>query len=310
MGVRRLRVLCLCWLLPGLATVGHADSTPGSPDPEPARYERSIDRDLRLIGERAFALEKASDFIGAAELYEKIVRRAPRNPAGYWKVARNTWRYAETLPTDAKQRRLRLFERANDWATRGLTVNPDCAECMLWKFSAMGRIATTSGALSSLRNAPEMRDLLVRGIALQPSYADDLTNSTLGNLYYAGAVFYRVVPDWALLNWTIGVKGDLDTSLEMIRNAVGISASRIDYQVELGAILLCISHRDGSQKAAEEGRRVLERAPNLERQLGTDETDIEHAGILLREPEKACGYSRDGWIDFGEKENAEANFLR
>jgi hypothetical protein len=268
------------------------------------------ERDTESLRARGYALEKSHEFLTAASLYEEAAVGTPRRAEAFWKVARNLWRHAESLPIDSKQERLVFFERANTWATRGLKVDPDCAECMLWKFSAMGRIGTTRGVLSSLRSAPEMRDLLVRGIELQPTHQDDLTNSTLGNLYYAGAVFYRIVPDWALLGWTLGVKGDLDTSLEMIEHAVAISDTRIDYQVEKGAILLCMADKRSSEDASGRGRGVLNRALTLEQRIGTDAIDIEHARVLLREPENACGYSRDGWIEVDDGEDGHAEMLQ
>jgi hypothetical protein len=168
---------------------------------------------------------------------------------------------------------------------------------MLWKFGSMGRIGTTRGVVRSVRMAPEMEQLLEQGIALRPTYHDDFTNSTLGNLYYAGGVFYRVVPEWIWLDWLIGVRGDMDKSLEMIRKADELDRGRIDYRVEMGAILLCYGNRREADWALDEGRDVLRSAHRLPRRFRTDESDLGHARKLLDAPERACGFSRDGWID-------------
>ena len=42
---------------------------------------------------------------------------------------------------------------------------------------------------------------------------------------------------------------------------------------------------------------TLTLAARLPQVMPRDPTDTEHVKILLDEPEKACGYSRDGWID-------------
>ncbi len=251
-------------------------------------------------------LELAEDFMAAARLHETLVEARPESAYGYWKVSRNLWRYAERLPVDAKAERMALFEQADVWATRGLEVDPDCAPCMLWKFGAMGRIATTRGVMSSLSMGREMRGLLERGIALQPSFADTPENSTLGNLYYASAVFHRVVPEWTWLQWLVGVKGDLDKSLEMIRGAVDLAPRRIDYLVEYGAVLHCYGDRRGEDWAREEAGRVWARAMALEARIGTDAIDQEHARTLMSDPSKSCGYSRDGWIDTSKKRVARS----
>jgi hypothetical protein len=176
---------------------------------------------------------------------------------------------------------------------------------MLWKFGALGRIGTTRGVVRSVRMAPEMEQLLERGIALRPTYKDDFTNSTLGNLYYAGAVFYRVMPEWIWLDWLIGVRGDIEKSLDMIRQATLLDRDRIDYQVEMGAILLCYAERRGAEWARVEGQQVLEATPDLRPRFRTDEIDLELAARLLASRELACGFSRDGWIDI-EAERKQA----
>jgi hypothetical protein len=177
---------------------------------------------------------------------------------------------------------------------------------MLWKFGAMGRIATTRGVMSSLSMGREMRGLLDRGIALQPSFADTPENSTLGNLYYASAVFHRVVPEWTWLEWLVGVKGDLEKSLEMIRSAVDLAPRRIDYLVEYGAVLHCYGDRRRETWARKEAGRVWARAIALAPRIGTDAIDQEHARTLISDPSKACGYSRDGWIDTSKKRVARS----
>ncbi|MBW2230637.1 MAG: hypothetical protein JRH17_09635 [Deltaproteobacteria bacterium] len=279
---------------------------PPSTAPSLARLDRPITSPrpaglttprLGQMWRRGIQLERQQRFLEAAAHYEAMTQAAPRVPYAYWKVARNYWRFAEGLPPDAKADRLPWFEKADEWATRGIAVDPKCAECLLWKFGAMGRIGTTRGLVRSVRMAPEMEDLLERGIALQPTYEDDITNSTLGNLYYAGGVFYRLVPDWIWLDWLIGVRGDIDKSLEMIRHATQLNENRIDYQVELGAILYCYAARKDADWARDEARKVLLSTPSLPRRFATDEKDIEHAHKLMAKPELACGFSRDGWID-------------
>jgi tetratricopeptide (TPR) repeat protein len=253
---------------------------------------------------RGIEAETREAFIEAIEAYTMLAAEAPSVAYPYWKVARNLWRRGESFPVDAKVQRMQVFAEAEAWADRGLTVDPACAECMLWKFGAMGRMATTRGLLASLRAAPEMRDLLEAAIALQPDFADSPYNTALGNLYYASAVFYRMVPEWRWLDWTLGVRGDMQRALEMIRAAKAISPSRIDYTVELGAILSCYGARRDAEWANAEARSVLASAAGLPIRMDQDPLDLEHASTLLAEPEKGCGYSRDGWVDV-ERGNSE-----
>jgi hypothetical protein len=276
------------------ASAGEADRGGFALTPMPSLYGTA---ELQRRWREGRELELSERFLEAARLHEALVEARPAGAYGYWKVSRNLWRHAERLPVEAKAERMALFERSNDWATRGLRVDPDCAPCMLWKFGAMGRIATTRGVMASLGMGREMRGLLDRGIALAPTFADTPENSTLGNLYYASAVFHRVVPEWSWLEWLVGVKGDLDRSLEMICSAVELAPRRVDYLVEYGAVLQCYGERRGESWARVEAVRILSQATAIEPRIGTDEIDQAHARTLIGDPSKSCGYSRDGWID-------------
>jgi tetratricopeptide (TPR) repeat protein len=261
---------------------------------------RLSDPAIRGLWREGLALEREERLLESSELYERIVARVPEESFTYWRLARNYWRAGEALPVDATDERLGYFKKAERWAARGIAADDDCAPCMLWQFVSMGRQATTEGIWTAARNAKEMSRLLERGIELQPEHSDDAGNSVLGNLYYSGAVFYRFVPDSWWVKLLIGVRGDLDRSLEYIREAVAISEQRVDYRVELGTVLLCQGQREGDPASVREGIEVLEEARRLPPYLSTDHLDIEHAGKLIEHPEIACGYSRDGFIDMDE----------
>jgi hypothetical protein len=95
----------------------------------------------------------------------------------------------------------------------------------------------------------------------------------------------------------IGVQGDKQRSLEYIHKALEISEPRVDYQVELGAVLLCMGHELRDPQRIEEGRRALRDAMGIPHFQVTDSIDIEHARVLMSEPQRACSYSRDGWLE-------------
>jgi len=261
---------------------------------------RLSDDEFRALWREGLSLERAERLLESAERYERIVAQVPEESFTYWRLARNYWRAGESLAPEAAEERLSYFKRAERWAARGISTDPDCAPCMLWQFVSMGRQATTEGIWTAAKNAKVMSQLLERGIELEPEHSDDSGNSVLGNLYYSGAVFYRFVPDSWWLKLLIGVRGDLDRSLHFIREAVEISDQRVDYRVELGTVLLCQGIRKKRPAAVAEGIEVLEAARRLPAYLSTDHLDLEHAGMLIERPELACGYSRDGFIDLEE----------
>jgi tetratricopeptide (TPR) repeat protein len=202
------------------------------------------------------------DYHRAIRAFEQLARQGDGGGEPWWRSARCHWFLGELAEDeDAK---LAHYEDAEDRAARGLAVDPDCAGCMLWKFTALGRIVTKRGLLSGLRAAPEMATLLARGIALHPTDRDTPNNSLLGNLHYGSALFYRVLPDWRWLGWLIGVRGDKERALEHARQAVALHPARIDFQVELGSQLLCLGTTREQPARLDEGLRVLARTVALE----------------------------------------------
>jgi len=243
-------------------------------------------------------------FRRAGELFESIARQRSE-PEGaseaYWRSARSFWLVGDVHPREAEAERVRYYLRAEALAEKGIEIDPECGACMLWKFSSMGRLTTTRGIWTAGRQIPLMADLLDRGIALQPSHADNEHNSVLGNLHYSSAIFYRVLPDWFWLSWIFGVRGDKERSLRHIQTALALHPDRLEYQVELGSQLLCrgISKKDAEQ--LDRGLAVLRSAVERKPERLDDEREIEAARIMLEEPRKACGYSGDNWLEIDRK---------
>ena len=281
-------------LLGGLAVGLSAGASEGSSWPPPLAPV------LLAAWQQGLAAEQREELEESSRHYELLARALPESPTIRWRIARNFWRLGERLPVEDRTGRLELFHQSERWADAALETDPKCGECVMWKIAAMGRVATTSGVFESASRASKIAELIEYGIALNPTHADSEANATLGNLYYAGSAFYRVVPDWFWLKLLIGVRGDNERALEYIRKAIEISENRLDYQVELGAVLLCIGSDDDDPMRITEGRDVLRHAVKLENFQSTDSLDREHAHVLIAAPERACGYSRDGWIDLTE----------
>jgi tetratricopeptide (TPR) repeat protein len=235
----------------------------------------------------------------AAERWERLALALPGEAEPLWRIARAEWRRGERLSIDEKSARLDRFRRARAQAAQGLALDPRCAECMFWLAAALGRITTTEGVVQSARQAPVIADLLERGITLRPTYRDSADNTTLGNLYHASAAFYRLVPDWLWLSWVLGVRGDKERSVEYSRQAVAISPSRLDYHVELGAGLLCLGTDDDRAELVREGIEVLKHSESLTPFVEV-RNDRSYARLLIEQPERACSYTRDGWMEVDE----------
>ena len=278
-----------------------ASEDPGEPALPPELSAAGSDPAIEALWIEGLEFERREELLASSRRYEAIAQALPESPFIRWRISRNYWRYAECLARDEKSERIRHFEIADEWATRSLELDPNCGECTLWKLASMGRLATSAGVFEAIHLAATIANLIERGIELNPTHSDGGANVTLANLYYAGAAFYRIVPDHFWARWVIGVQGDKRRSLEYIRKALSISDPRVDYQVELGAVLLCMGYQLGEPQRIEEGHRALRDAMDIPHFKATDRIDIEHARVLMAEPHRACSYSRDGWLEAGEQ---------
>jgi len=296
------------WCIRALLLVGSLALTGGDaiagPDPDALWIEAEA---LEWRGHESTNPEVSwRRYLEAAATYEVVARTPPGRADACWRSARMFWLAADTLEPERRIEKIAYFERSGAMAARGLELDPDCAECMLWKFTAMGRLATTRGIWTSMRQVPEMADLLDRAIELEPRHRDDENNSTLGNLHYTSAIFYRVMPDWFVIRLLLGVRGDKERALDHSRRALELHPSRLDYQIEVGTQLMCLGSSRGDDALLAEGDATLQRATAREAHTLDDQREIVAARIMIENPAKACGYAGDTWIEIDRHEARQA----
>ena len=185
-----------------------------------------------------------------AALYLRHGSEETRQGAAFWRAARCYWIAGELLPLERRKERNTFYRTAAELASRGIEKDPECAECMLWNFTALGRIATTSSLVAGIRSAPRMAELLDRAIALNPTHRDGPNNSTLGNLHYGAAIFYRVLPDWVWLGWVIGA---LVVVCLAVSAHADVTPKRLSVTVPVGPYQITATQR-GAEIAVEGGR--------------------------------------------------------
>jgi tetratricopeptide (TPR) repeat protein len=255
------------------------------------------DDQLASLWVHGLRLEEELAFVESSRVWEEVVQRVPQQSHTYWRIARNYLRQGQMMPEGQIEEQAKYYALTEEWSDRGLKVDARCGECYLYKFAGLGRRIFLGNIVAAARRASELAELLDRSIALQPQYRDNEWNSELGNLYYAAAAFYRVLPEWRWLKWVIGVRGDKQRALEYSRKANEISYGRVDYHLALGASLLCVGSDKKKKELVDEGLMLLNGVQNLPIRMETDERDRVIAQALAAQPERACGYTHHDWID-------------
>jgi len=312
-----------CVLVSALPLAAHAEHVPDEPAHEEPVLEALPEdlgaEDLERYWTTATEIERralteeagrspmrlSKDLEHASDLFERVARAPAGRPEGLWRSARALWLSGEVLPLELTDEKMDRFVRANGLADIAIEQNPDCAECMLWKFIAMGRVSTTGGMMDAVRALPEMAALLDRAIELKPTHRDGDDNSTLGNLHYSAAIFYRIVPDWLILKWMTGVRGDKARALGHSRTALALHPTRLDYRIEVGTQLLCIGTSKKKKDRLAEGQEILTEAIAMSPATEDERREVYFAHRLLEEPKKSCGYTGDSFVDVEEEKKKQ-----
>ena len=216
----------------------------------------------------------------------------------YWRMSRNLYDMAEGMPREAKQARLANYMQIQDMCKKCKELVPAMPECYLFLATGIGREGTQKGILNMLPRIREVESLYQKVIELKPTYRSVHGEAnTLGDAYYALGIFYRLVPEWSVVQLLYKTKGDKKKGIDMLRKAVAVEPERLEYAKELGIALICYGQTTNNQASTDEGKKVLQKVLTMTEYKPTDKIDKDHAKAILADPKTACGYSRDAQQD-------------
>lgn len=254
------------------------------------------------------ALEKAR------QMFAQSRKLDPKNPESYWVAGETNYMLGEMLPESAKERRAKLYEETVALARACLKdINPNEAGCNHFVSTGMGRLATTRGVLSSMRSAKEIEQSWVRALKANPKRVMVWGDPLKVNIQYGLGVYYRMAPDWWIMKVMLGTRGDKKKAVELFKAATTAQPYRLELQKEYAVALLCDGTANDDEKHLAEGKAIMKKivAGDYDAQdvRATDVIDKKHAAEMLADPEKACGYSRDGYQEI-DREKAEAMYKK
>ena len=165
----------------------------------------------------------------------------------------------------------------------------------------MGRLGTTRGVLSSLFMAKDVeRDWLAvvdSGFRYSSIGGEEVLPS---DAYHALGIFYRLVPDWWIVQVIAGTRGDLERSIEMHEKSLQDKPVVANYK-ELAASQLCLGTKKGDDALISAGLANLDKGIALPVRSELNKIDRAHCKKLRADPGLACGYSRDGQQELDKK---------
>lgn len=230
---------------------------------------------------------------------EALLLEYPDDPDLYWMIARAYFEVGELEhreETDMDKEA--WYEEMLAWADAGLSVAPEHGHLWFARGAALARLGTTRGIAASLFLADDVEAAWLRAAQDGTVYASAQNEEVLPcDIYVCLGVFYRLLPDWWLVDALVGTRGSLRDSLDWLEQANACSPGRINVLKELGATQLCMAQQSGDDTLRSAGEASLQEAVTLPVRNRVDALDQTHSHWLLANPSQACSYSRDGQVD-------------
>lgn len=195
-----------------------------------------------------------------------------------------------------------VFVRGEKAVEKCLNRQKDHIICKLFLGAMIGKIASIDGVFSAIRKAKRVEQLWL-DVTLSPHNYRLTSKSTVqGGARYALGLFYRLVPDMTILEWLIGVKGDIEKAVQYQRDAIAADGPNVCNKMMLGVALLCASKGDKKDDRKQEGFQHLREAQKIEVDTSVARVCFRDIPSLLADPSLACGYESSRQQDLDTKE--------
>ena len=243
-------------------------------------------------------------FSEGAKEAEKRLQSTPDDPVLHWMRVRFLYEVGERFSAEAsRSTRIAHYKEMVATADQGVKISPKDPHLRFARGVAMGRLGTTRGVLSSLFMAKDVeRDWLA--VAENPTwkYASLGGNEVLPcDAFHALGIFYRLVPDWWIVQVLAGTRGSLEKSLSFNQKAVQCRPRKIQNWKELAATQFCLATKNDDSEMMSAGLKSVERGLAIRAKTELGRIDHRHLRDLQADPSLGCGYSRDGQQDLDEK---------
>ena len=278
----RAQSIGTCSLILILASVGQAaqsDDT-GSPADQrngcPQCRDESTDiAQSHKNADRLYAQFKAKE---AAEELLKIVRSDPQNFEALIKLSRVYIDIGDMIAdssADWKERRLKDYRTAEDFARRAVKVDPNSTWGHFYVAASLGHIAVVSPVARQVELAGEIRAALDKSLAL------DARN---GFAYHAYGVWHRKISEIGKMSRVFASvlygrslpEGSMEQSVEYLKKAVALNPTIIISRLELANTYMAMEDFVAA-------RTMLSSIRNLPVQFSDDAKHKQKAEELLEE---------------------------
>jgi FimV-like protein len=230
---------------------------------------------LHKTADRLYAQFKPKE---AANELLKILRADPQNFEALIKLSRAYIDLGDMIPestSDWKERRLKDYQTAEDYARRAIKANPNSTWGYFYLGASLGLTAVVSPVARQVELADEIR------VALEKSLALDANN---GFAYHAYGVWHRKISEIGKMSRALASvlygrslpQGSMEKSVEYLKKAIALNPTVIVSRLELANTYIAMEDFQAA-------RTMLSSIRNLPVQFSDDAKHKQRAQELLEE---------------------------
>jgi hypothetical protein len=280
------------------------DRTSYQLDVAPLQSEPDLAREFQALQEK-FQVEALTN--GEHErrlaILEKVAHKQPDWLDGYSLIAAESFFLGSSF-TDPKDHPVarRYLVHGENRIQECLKRSPSNILCKFFKASLRAKIASIDGIFASLRYGRSVRDAWLEVVksGLDMQFRPNV--SLQGSVHYGLGLFYRLVPNFFLMDWIFHIRGNIDESIKYHRAAVKFDGDNPCYSLMLAVSLLCKVKGKANTSEYTEAMNLLN-AP-MPKPIDVAQAVCVHDVPKIRgEPKKTCGYTQAKYQDEVKEED-------
>lgn len=273
-------------------------------DVTPLQAEPELAKDFQALQEK-FQVEALTNAEHEKRLaiLEKVVRKKPDWLDGYSLMAAEAFFLGSSFtdPKDHPTAR-RYLEDGEKKINECLKQAPTNILCKFFKASLRAKIASIDGIFASLRYGQSVRDAWLEVVDSKLDMQFRPNVSLQGSVHYGLGLFFRLVPNFFLMDWIFHIRGNIDESIRYHRAAMKFDGDNPCYTLMLAVSLLCKVKGKANTPEYTEAMSLLN-AP-MPKPIDVAQAVCVHDVPKIRsEPKKTCGYTQAKYQDDVKEED-------
>lgn len=288
-------VLCI-WFLPlpllAASKVYQLDTAPLLAEPELAKQFQVLQEKFQTE-----ALTPAEHQKRMA-LLEEVIRKKPDWFDGYSMIAAEAFFLGSSF-TDPKDHPTahKFLEEGETNINECLKRKPENLLCKFFKASLRAKIASIDGIFASLRYGQSVRDAWLEVTRSDTDMQFRPNVSLQGSAHYGLGLFYRLVPNFFLMDWIFKIRGNIDESIRYHRAALKYDGENPCYSLMLAVSLLCKAKGSPTTPEYAEAMALLDVPAHFKPIDVAQAVCVHDVPKIRNEPKKTCGYTQAKYQD-------------